>query len=64
MCLCRLIHIMLSCRLEMDFVLGHSLGKGGFANVYEVESKLDRGSYALKIVQLPNKYDIIQTQKI
>ena len=54
---------MLPCRLEMDFTLGHSLGKGGFAHVYEVASKLDGGSYALKIVQLPNKYDTIQTLK-
>ena len=40
----------------MDFTLGRSLGEGGFAHVYEVASKLDGGSYALKIVQLPNKY--------
>ena len=48
----------------MDFTLGRSLGKGGFAHVYEVTSKLDGGSYALKIVQLPNKYDTIQTLKL
>lgn len=39
----------------MDFNVGKLLGKGGFANVYEVKSKIDGGSYALKIVRLPNK---------
>ena len=32
------------------------LGKGGFAQVYEVTSKTDRGHYALKIVNLPKMY--------
>ena len=35
--------------------MGKLLGKGGFAHVYEVKSKTDGGSYALKIVNLPNK---------
>ena len=43
-------------RLEQDFHIGGLLGKGGFAHVYEVRSKTDGGSYALKIVKLPNKY--------
>ena len=42
-------------RLEFDFVMGEWLGKGGFGHVYEVTSKTDGGSYALKIVQLPDK---------
>ena len=42
-------------RLELDFVMGEWLGKGGFGHVYEVTSKTDGGSYALKIVQLPDK---------
>ena len=39
----------------MDFNVGQMLGKGGFATVYEVKSKIDGGSYAVKIVKLPNK---------
>ena len=39
----------------MDFCLGRKLGKGGFAHVYEVKSKVDGGSYALKVVCLPKK---------
>lgn len=39
----------------MDFSVGGLLGKGGFANVYKVKSKIDGGYYALKIVKLPNK---------
>ena len=42
-------------RLELDFYMGKWLGKGGFGHVYEVTSKTDGGSYALKIVQLPDK---------
>jgi serine/threonine protein kinase len=42
-------------RLEFDFTMGEWLGKGGFGHVYEVTSKTDGGSYALKIVRLPDK---------
>ena len=42
-------------RLEFDFIMGEWLGKGGFGHVYEVTSKTDGGSYALKIVRLPDK---------
>ena len=42
-------------RLELDFTMGEWLGKGGFGHVYEVTSKTDGGSYALKIVRLPDK---------
>ena len=45
----------LPCRLERDFSVGEMLGKGGFATVYKVKGKIDGGSYALKIVKLPNK---------
>ena len=43
------------CSLETDFILGRKLGKGGFGHVYRVNSKLDGGSYALKVIQLPTK---------
>ena len=42
-------------RLEFDFTMGEWLGKGGFGHVYEVTSRTDGGSYALKIVRLPDK---------
>ena len=45
----------LPCRLERDFSVGEMLGRGGFATVYKVKGKIDGGSYALKIVKLPNK---------
>jgi translation initiation factor 2-alpha kinase 3 len=43
-------------RFLNDFDPIHCLGKGGFGVVFEARNKIDDCNYAIKRIQLPNRY--------
>uniref|UniRef100_A0A7E4ZXQ8 non-specific serine/threonine protein kinase n=1 Tax=Panagrellus redivivus TaxID=6233 RepID=A0A7E4ZXQ8_PANRE len=39
-------------RFEKDFIKGQCIGQGGFGKVYQCESRIDKQSYAIKVIRM------------
>jgi serine/threonine protein kinase len=44
-------------KLKRDFVVGESLGKGGFGNIYKAKRKSDNKEFAIKIIKFQSNMD-------
>jgi translation initiation factor 2-alpha kinase 4 len=44
-------------KLKQDFVVGESLGKGGFGNIYKAKRKSDNKEFAIKIIKFQSNMD-------